>query len=75
MQGLMWRAINPDGTLTYSFVDGVAASYPGWIVRVIGGAFFLIGMLIMAYNCWLTVRQAKEADTIRDTSLPEPQSV
>lgn len=75
MQGLMWRAVNPDGTLTYSFVDSVAASYPGWIVRVIGGAFFLIGMLIMAYNCWLTVRQAQQADSIRDTSLPEPQAV
>src|SRR5690625_5390753 len=33
MQGLMWRAFNEDGTLTYSFVESVQASYPGYIVR------------------------------------------
>ncbi len=26
MQGLMWRAVNSDGTLTYSFVEGMKAS-------------------------------------------------
>lgn len=56
MQGLMWRAYNQDGTLTYAFVESVAASYPGWIVRVIGGAVFLGGMLIMAYNVYMTTR-------------------
>ena len=28
MQGLMWRAVNDDGTLTYSFVESVQASHP-----------------------------------------------
>jgi hypothetical protein len=28
MQGLMWRATNPDGTLTYSFVEALNATYP-----------------------------------------------
>jgi hypothetical protein len=28
MQGLMWRAVNPDGTLVYSFVESVKATYP-----------------------------------------------
>ena len=55
MQGLMWRAYNSDGTLTYSFVESVAASYPGYIVRLAGGTLFLVGMLIMAYNVWKTV--------------------
>ena len=50
MQGLMWRAVNADGTLTYSFVESVKASYPFWTIRVIGGLLFLTGMLIMAYN-------------------------
>ncbi|UAW97295.1 cytochrome-c oxidase, cbb3-type subunit I [Halopseudomonas nanhaiensis] len=63
-QGLMWRAVNVDGTLTYSFVEALEASHPGFVVRLIGGVFFLTGMLIMAYNVWQTVRQAKvlEAD-------------
>jgi cytochrome c oxidase cbb3-type subunit 1 len=54
MQGLMWRAVNNDGTLTYSFVQSLQASYPGYVIRVIGGALFLLGMLIMGYNVWRT---------------------
>ncbi len=54
-QGLMWRAFNADGTLTYSFVESVEASYPGYFVRVVGGAFFLLGMFLMAYNVYRTV--------------------
>jgi cytochrome c oxidase cbb3-type subunit 1 len=58
MQGLMWRAYNTDGTLTYSFAEAVAASYPGYVVRFIGGAIFFFGMLVMAYNVWKTARPA-----------------
>ena len=61
MQGLMWRAYNQDGTLTYAFVESVVASYPGWIVRVLGGAIFLGGMLIMAYNVFMTIRSEEPA--------------
>ncbi|WLQ15319.1 cytochrome-c oxidase, cbb3-type subunit I [Hahella aquimaris] len=66
MQGLMWRAVNEDGTLTYSFVQALNASYPGYAVRVLGGAVFLTGMLVMAYNTWKTVRQsdAKAIDAL-----------
>ncbi|HZJ94046.1 MAG TPA: cbb3-type cytochrome c oxidase subunit I, partial [Thiopseudomonas sp.] len=56
MQGLMWRAVNQDGTLSYSFVEALEAGHIGYIVRTIGGAFFLFGMLLMAYNTWRTVR-------------------
>ncbi|MFT5781588.1 MAG: cytochrome c oxidase cbb3-type subunit 1 [Pseudomonas sp.] len=61
-QGLMWRAVNEDGTLTYSFVESVSASYGGYVVRTIGGAFFFAGMLLMAYNAWRTVRGAVPAE-------------
>jgi cytochrome c oxidase cbb3-type subunit 1 len=57
-QGLMWRAVNDDGTLTYSFVEALQASHPGFVVRFAGGLFFLSGMLLMAYNTWRTVRVA-----------------
>ena len=62
MQGLMWRAVNPDGTLTYSFVESVKASYPYWTIRLIGGTMFFSGMLIMAWNVWKTVRLGKAYD-------------
>lgn len=55
MQGLMWRAINDDGTLTYTFVESVKASYPFWFIRFLGGALFLSGMFVMAWNVWKTI--------------------
>jgi cytochrome c oxidase cbb3-type subunit 1 len=58
LQGLMWRAVNADGTLTYSFVESVAAMHPFYIVRLLGGVFFLGGMLLMAYNLWKTIAGA-----------------
>ncbi len=68
MQGLMWRAVNADGTLTYSFVESVTASAPGYFVRLLGGLVFLLGMFIMAYNVWKTVNQ-KEATAV--DSVPQ----
>nr|WP_320135145.1 cytochrome-c oxidase, cbb3-type subunit I [uncultured Amphritea sp.] len=61
LQGLMWRAVNEDGTLTYSFVEALEASHPGYMVRALGGAFFLTGMILMAYNVWQTVRKDSKA--------------
>lgn len=55
MQGLMWRAVNSDGTLTYSFVEGVKATYPYYVIRVTGGALYFFGMLMMAFNTFKTV--------------------
>jgi cytochrome c oxidase cbb3-type subunit 1 len=55
MQGLMWRAVNDDGTLTYSFVESLKATYPYYAVRLAGGVLFLTGTLIMAWNVWKTV--------------------
>jgi cytochrome c oxidase cbb3-type subunit I len=59
MQGLMWRAVNPDGTLVYSFVESVKATYPFYIIRLGGGLLYLSGMLIMAWNVFLTVKGGK----------------
>jgi cytochrome c oxidase cbb3-type subunit 1 len=62
MQGLMWRATNPDGTLTYSFVESVKATYPFWTIRLAGGVLFLSGMFIMAYNMFRTIAGGQAVD-------------
>ncbi len=62
MQGLMWRATNADGTLTYAFVESVKASYPFWTIRVVGGVLFLSGMILMAYNMFKTIASGKAVD-------------
>ena len=62
MQGLMWRATNPDGTLTYSFVESVKATYPFYSIRLLGGVMFLAGMVIMLYNVLKTIAGRKAYD-------------
>ena len=64
MQGLMWRAINDDGTLTYSFVESLERMYPYYSVRLLGGLLFFFGMLVMAYNMVKTISGAKPAEDV-----------
>ncbi|MBB5203853.1 cytochrome c oxidase cbb3-type subunit 1 [Inhella inkyongensis] len=66
MQGLMWRATNPDGTLVYSFVESVKATYPFYLIRLAGGLLYLGGMFVMAWNVWMTVKG-------RDAVLQSPK--
>jgi len=70
MQGLMWRAVNSDGTLTYSFVESVQAMHPFYVVRTLGGVFFLTGAIIMMYNVMKTVTGAEPAKV--NDIIPEP---
>jgi cytochrome c oxidase cbb3-type subunit 1 len=71
MEGLMWRSVNADGTLTYTFVESVKATYPYYVVRLLGGLLYLSGMLMMAYNTWKTVSGQKQAVSAVEPG-PEP---
>ena len=62
MQGLMWRATNDDGTLTYTFVEALNATYPYYLGRLFGGLLVLAGMFLMAWNAWLTWRGTTATD-------------
>jgi len=64
MQGLMWRATNADGTLTYSFVEALNATYPYYLVRLAGGLLVLAGMLLMGWNVLRTWRLSGAADPV-----------
>ncbi len=61
MQGLMWRAYDEMGFLEYSFVETVEAMHPMYMIRALGGLLYLIGVLIMVYNCWKTIYAKKES--------------
>jgi cytochrome c oxidase cbb3-type subunit 1 len=61
MEGLMWRAINTDGTLTYTFVESVKAKQPYYIIRLLGGLLYLSGMVIMLWNVIKTATSGKPA--------------
>ena len=69
MQGLMWRATNDDGSLTYSFIEALNATYPYYAVRLLGGVLVLSGMFLMAWNVRKTATQGAR---ISDSVIPEP---
>ena len=69
MQGLMWRAVNSDGTLTYTFVESVKATYPFYALRLLGGLLYLSGMLIMLWNTLKTVTGGRAVSVKVPSSL------
>ena len=69
MQGLMWRATNPDGTLTYTFVEALNATYPYYGIRLLGGLLVLFGMFLMVYNVAKTIGQGK----VTPVAIPNPE--
>jgi cytochrome c oxidase cbb3-type subunit 1 len=62
MQGLMWRAVNDDGTLTYTFIESVKSTYPFYVIRLLGGLLYLAGMFLMLWNTFKTIAAGKSVD-------------
>jgi cytochrome c oxidase cbb3-type subunit 1 len=62
MQGLMWRSVNPDGSLTYTFIESVKATFPFYVIRLLGGLLYLVGMVVMLWNVVMTARQGRVED-------------
>jgi len=58
-QGLMWRAENEDGSLTYTFIEALKFTYPYYYIRLLGGLLVISGMVIMAWNTWKTFGMAR----------------
>jgi cytochrome c oxidase cbb3-type subunit 1 len=69
MQGLMWRATNDDGSLTYSFIEALNSTYPYYAVRLLGGLMVLGGMVLMAINVYRTVAGTRQEHL---NAIPEP---
>ncbi len=65
----MWRAFDDFGNLRYTFVESVVFAQPLYVIRALGGAFFVGGMFLMAYNVYMTIRQAKREQAELDAKL------
>lgn len=69
-QGLMWRAVTPEGQLLYpDFVETVLKIIPLYWVRAFGGLLFIISFIIFVYNIYKSIQmrpvQAHEDTTIQ----------
>ncbi|MGK7346233.1 MAG: cytochrome-c oxidase, cbb3-type subunit I [Candidatus Nitrospinota bacterium M3_3B_026] len=62
MQGMMWRAYDEYGALTYTFAESVAAMEPYYILRWFGGLLFLLGAVLMLYNIVMTIRGSEDTE-------------
>lgn len=66
-QSLMWKQFTPLGVLQYpNFLETVLQIVPMYIIRMIGGSLFFIGIIVMVYNLVKTAKQgsfAKEEPT------------
>ncbi|MEH2683410.1 cytochrome-c oxidase, cbb3-type subunit I [Rhizobium leguminosarum bv. viciae] len=73
-QGLMWREYNSQGFLVYSFAETVAAMFPYYVLRAVGGTLYLAGGLVMAWNVFMTIRgHLRDEAAIPTTFVPQPQ--
>jgi cytochrome c oxidase cbb3-type subunit I/II len=54
-QALNWKTFTPDGVLQYSFLDTVNMIAPMYMLRSLGGVFYLAGAILMVVNIWKTV--------------------
>ena len=70
----MWRAVNTDGTLVYSFVESVKATFPFYVIRLAGGALYLGGMGVMVWNVFKTA-QAGHYVPVRIPTSPTAHGV
>ena len=63
MEGLQWRAIGEAGQLANPiFIDIVHRLEPFYWLRLLGGLLYFIGMLMMAYNFWKTIRGSEPVE-------------
>ena len=59
LQAGMWNAMNPDGSLTYTFMETMVEMYPYWWARAFGGLVYMLGLIIFIYNLYMTATQGK----------------
>jgi len=74
LQGLMWRSYDSLGFLEYSFAETVDAMHPFYVIRALGGALYVLGALIMAWNVIQTARGNVRTEKPYVDALAQPAS-
>jgi cytochrome c oxidase cbb3-type subunit 1 len=67
---MMWRAHDEFGNLAYSFIDTVTVLHPYYTIRAIGGALYLIGVFLWAYNIYKTMSSRPVEENELQTATP-----
>jgi cytochrome c oxidase cbb3-type subunit I/II len=78
-QGLMWKEFTPEGLLKYpNFLETLIQILPMYMMRALGGALYLTGVIVMSYNLIKTMaagsllaNEAAEASPLPAVFVPE----
>lgn len=69
-QSLMWKQFTPLGVLQYpNFLETVLQIVPMYIIRMIGGTMYFVGMIVMVYNL---IKTAKQGSFAKEESAEAP---
>ena len=69
-QGMMWRDVDSNGSLVYSFIHTVTALFPYYLIRAIGGLMYLIGFIIFLYNILMTISSGRVLEKEPQNATP-----
>ena len=73
-QGLMWKEFTPEGLLRYpNFLETTLRIIPMHIMRSLGGAMYLTGVIVMAYNIYKTMKAGSLVSNEAAEALPLPK--
>jgi len=69
-QSMMWKKFTPEGFLAYgNFLETVTQIIPMYMVRTLGGAIYVAGVFLMAYNLWKTAKAGSLIESV-EASAP-----
>lgn len=74
-QAMMWKSFSPDGTLRFQFLETVTHIIPLYVTRSIGGTLYLVGVFIMVYNLYKTIRSGKLVANEEAEAAPLPSKI
>jgi cytochrome c oxidase cbb3-type subunit I/II len=71
-EGLMWKEFTAEGFFRYpNFLEAVLQIIPMYIIRAVGGAMFLFGMILMVFNLYKTMKSGNVTAN-EETTAPAP---
>ncbi len=73
VQGLMWKEFTPEGVLKYpTFLSSTLEILPMHMMRAVGGALYLAGVILMTFNLAKTMRKGKLLANEQVQAMPLP---
>lgn len=77
VQSAMWKEFTADGVLAYpNFLETVTQIKTMYLLRAMGGAMYIIGAVVMAYNLYKTAAQGTflANETVEAMALPTEEA-